>query len=66
MPSNTPEYIAKNKLYLNKRSLLCYHNRTAKLSYDEIHAYEAEHGIDKTLLFLKTESLRKKYESVLN
>lgn len=60
MPSNKPEYVQKNRLYLNKRAKLIHHNKTAKLDYKTIHAYEAEHGLDKTIVWVQIESLQKK------
>jgi hypothetical protein len=61
MPSNTPAYVEKNKPYLNKRYLISYHNRILKLDYETIHAYEAIHGIDKTILWLKEQKYYRKY-----
>jgi hypothetical protein len=58
MPPNKPEYIAQNRLYLNKRANLSYHNRIPKISYDIVHEYEKEHGLEKTILWLKIEKLK--------
>jgi hypothetical protein len=60
MPSNSPSYVSKNRLYLNKRAKLIYHNKFAKVDYKIIHAYEAEHGIDKTILWLRIGALKNK------
>ena len=62
MPSNKPEYVEKNRLHLNKRAKLIHHNKTAKLDYKTIHAYEAEHGLDKTILWVRIEALKQKLD----
>lgn len=60
MPSNSPAYVSKNRKHLNKRAKLIYHNKTAKMDYEVIHAYEAEYGLDKTILWLRIEALKNK------
>ena len=64
MPSNSPEYVSKNRPHLNKRAKLIYHNKIAKINYEIIHAYEAENGLDKTIIWLKIETLKKKMENI--
>lgn len=58
----TPAYVAKHRNRLNKRSKLSYYNKTAKLDYDLIHKYEAEHGLDQTIEWVKAHSLISKSE----
>ncbi len=60
MPSNKPEYVEKNRPHLNKRAKLIYHNKTAKMAYKIIHAYEAEHGLDKTIIWVRIQALNQK------
>jgi hypothetical protein len=57
MPPNKQEYIDKNRLYLNKRANLSYHNRIPKIPYDIVHKYEKDNGLEKTILWLKIEKL---------
>ena len=62
MPSNSAEYVNKNRLHLNKRAKLIYHNKTANLDYNTIHAYEAENDLDKTFIWVRIEALKKKLD----
>jgi len=63
---NSPEYVAKHRLYLNKRARLIYFNKTAKLSYEFIHKYETEHGLDETIDWVKGRALKAKCEAILD
>lgn len=58
----TSAYVAKHRKRLNKRSKLSYYNKTAKLSYEIIHKYESEYGLDKTIEWVKAHSLISKSE----
>lgn len=62
---NSLEYIANHRQYFNKRARLIYFNKTAKLSYDLIHKYESEHGLEETINWVKGHALKAKSEAIL-
>lgn len=45
------QHYQKNKVYLNKRRVLCYQSRG--LDKQMVANMEKEHGLDKTILLLK-------------
>ena len=65
MPPNSAEYVNKNRKHLNMRNKLQYYNKTVQESYATIHAYEAEHGLDQAIDWLKLKAKQLKLDIYL-